>query len=160
MLRHHYDRWMDAAESQAEGHESSFLGRAGEQCARYAANLAAWRCLEQGERIGGQYTAQDVVDAAVLIDWHFETLQNQTENAIQSEYVKAAASVADDLRVRGKAVERLLSYLGQSPPAAARKFKGDADAKRAIRDLLEECNYVTQAEGMRGWYHVNLEESV
>ena len=68
--------------------------------------------------------------------------------------------MADKLREDGQAAVRLLPYIGQKAPGAARKFKNDADAKRAIIGLLEEYDYVRRLENakMKAWYHVNLLE--
>ena len=158
VLRNHHRCWLEQADALEEGHELSFLSRAAEQCARYAANLLAFRCMEANEEIGGFYTAQDVEDAATVINWHYRVLCCLTDGAIRSEYLRAAAAVADKLREEGQAAVRLLPFIGQKAPGAARKFKNDADAKRAIIGLLEEYDYVRRLENakMKAWYHVNL----
>ena len=148
-----------ADDGDTDGHELGFLERATEQVARYAAMLAAFRCLAAGEAWGEHYTEKDAKDATAVIDWHRLNLASFSVEADDARLAKAAQWAATRLHgwaAKSKSPQgtiQLLSLLGSYCAGDAKFAKDDPDAKRRIMGLLEEYQYVRPAA--RGAYMVN-----
>ena len=150
-----------AADLEPGEHELGFLERAAEQCARYAATVAAFRSLDANEPFGECYVGLDVVEAAQVIRWFAKSLASFSEDAADSRLVRAANWAAGRLKEwAGKYDGKvpLLSCLGNFAAGDGKFLKNDPDAKRRVVALLEEYNHVI-ALG-RGRYWVNQLEVI
>ena len=149
---------LDQADGDPGPHERGFLERAAEQSSRYAANLAAFRCLAADTDLEDCYTEDDVVAASHVIRWHRQNLTSFAEDSTKSALLDAAVWMQNrlkDITDPLNGTVKVLTYLGQRGAGPAKPFKNDPAAKREIVALLEEYNLIRPVEKARGLHYVN-----
>ena len=155
-LRDFLSECQSAADLDPGEHEIGLLERGGEQCARYAANLAAFRALDADKPFGESYTEADVREAAAVIRWHTLNLSSFAQDAAATRIARAANWAASRLKhwsEKHNGKVPLLSCLGNYASGDGKFLKNETDGKRLVIELLEEYGYV--AELARGSYEVN-----
>ena len=127
-------------------HLESFLVRAPEQVARYAANLSAFRQMEAGDGTIKDltYDSEDVSAAIEVVEWHREALAGFLEQAIIEADVEAAIAIIEQLRdwATDSPLIQLRTLIATRAGGKAIRLRKDLEGKRRVIALLQEYRYV------------------
>ncbi len=145
--------------------EASFLVRVGEQIARVAGVIAAYRVYkkEDEQHPSPVIMPQDVTAARELVQWHYEELLRQADVSRATEDAKAAQWVVGNLdrcvsdpryQSAHDGAYRVNHWLGSAAAGPAKHVRSDPEAKARVMELLETHGYVEIVN--RGAYRVNL----
>ena len=147
-------------------HEASFLVRVGEQIARVAGVIAAYRVYknEDEQQPSPVIMPLDVTAAQELVQWHYDELLRQADVSRATEDAKAAQWVVGNLdrcvsdpryQSAHDGAYRVNHWLGSAAAGPAKHVRSDPEAKARVMELLESHGYVEMVN--RGAYRVNLQ---
>ena len=157
LLSGYMENCMAGLDEEPGPHLESFLVRAAEQVARYAANLSAFRQMEAGDGTIKDltYDSEDVSAAIGVLEWHREALAGFLDQAIIEQDVEAAIAVIEQIREWSvdSPLIQLRTLIATKASGKAARLRKDVEGKRRVIGLLEEYRYIKELE--QGRFEVN-----
>ena len=157
LLSGYMENCMAGLDEEPGPHLESFLVRAAEQVARYAANLSAFRQMEAGDGTIKDltYDSEDVSAAIGVLEWHREALAGFLDQAIIEQDVEAAIAVIEQIREWSVDSPRiqLRTLIATKASGKAARLRKDVEGKRRVIGLLEEYRYIKALK--QGRFEVN-----
>ena len=148
LLSEYMDQCTAGLAEEPGPHLESFLVRAAEQAARYAANLSAFRQMDanDGAIEDLTYGSEDVSAAIAVVEWHRAALAGFLEQESIDDDVAAATAIIEQIRDWAEDDEsriiRLRTLIATKASGRATRLRKSVEGRRRVIKLLQETRHV------------------
>ena len=148
LLFEYMDQCMARLAEEPGPHLESFLVRAAEQAARYAATLSAFRQMDanDGAIEDLTYGSEDVSAAIAVVEWHRAALAGFLEQESIDDDVAAATAIIEQIRDWAEDDEsriiRLRTLIATKASGRATRLRKSVEGRRRVIKLLQATRHV------------------